>query len=216
MPYTFNNAQEKYFNNFTLDYAEYAMYNKARQIFEVLEQYYAQREKDFADYIKVKPEDLKYKIDDFIKNFQDQYEKNNADNYPYIDDITSSLHKLKDSKNLLSEEDYLKYYTTLVEEIFDRKRVAKTKLNPKRIKQVAIATESLMQYLKYITEKYGIPNANEMIQDLYEALITGRSLNSSIAQFKKLGKITKDELKYLTSFLQAIRDGFNPKKVDGG
>lgn len=219
VPYTFNKAQEAYYTGFNLDYAEHNLYRKARQIFRVLTAYYKKREYDFSKFLygQVNHDKLKNDIDDFIKNFANQYNKNQADNYPYIDEIRNDLEKLRDDKDYqLDNATTIKKYETTIKNVLKKKKVATTKLKGKRITELAIITEPLQNYLHYIMKKYNIPNPDLLVEDIYEALISGKRLSTQFNELQRLGGILKEEMKYIKSFLNAIRDGLQPGLKGGG
>lgn len=216
VPYTFNRAQEAYYNGFSLDTAKNNLKKIAQKIFATLKTYYGSREKAFAKHL-YGTEDLTRlaaDIEDFITNFQAQYTSNRTNKYPLMDSLSTALDGLSSMKP--SEADLMKAGKAKVIEALKKASVNPSKLGVNYVNQVTVVKSVIIDYLTIILKN--IPNVqhpDQLAGDTFIALITGKPLSGLTKELKNTTKVLQQEVKYLKDFLEALRRGITPKLKDG-
>ena len=217
MPKNFNKAQSSYYSSFSLKEARNKLLSQVKGLTQQLISYYDKREEEIGQYMfgkKASKKEIEANLKIFVTEFADAYAKNRAKNFPFIDSIANSLTKIQKVEKKVSGD---AAFTKSVIENMAKKAVKKMKLkDPKKqerkVKALTTIIYEIQNFLIAVLKKYKVENPNELVGELMDLLLKGKSIKGRFKKLVEVQGILDKEVALLVKIIEAIEKGVLTKE----
>ena len=217
VPKNFNKAQSSYYSSFSLKEARNKLLSQVKGLTQQLISYYDKREEEIGQYMfgkKASKKEIEANLKIFVTEFADAYAKNRAKNFPFIDSIANSLTKIQKVEKKVSGD---AAFTKSVIENMAKKAVKKMKLkDPKKqerkVKALTTIIYEIQNFLIAVLKKYKVENPNELVGELMDLLLKGKSIKGRFKKLVEVQGILDKEVALLVKIIEAIEKGVLTKE----